>query len=512
VGFHNPNAPLATMEMLLSPSQTYTRPDGSDVLVEVATRDNIETGFELWLKRAAAHADNVAVFYFCGHGVMGANDYLLPSDFGAVNRENPWADAIDITETARAMRRLASGPLYFFIDACRQAARDALSPGASPPALANVDFAKPVRGFTRLILWATGEGEAAFGAADKASRFCAALTEALSGYEAEPTPEGTGWVVTGDLLQRSVSTILEAGNGALEPAKRQYVERQLIGSQRFHFETALPHRVVAGIPSSWSVGPEVRQMLAAWGVSDALPDKVLEVLTEHLEARNLQVEALQKEAKDWTRRYDELKRDLEAEPDSALAQRARALLEAGKLHEAGAAFEELIRAAEARHEAAGAAFEELIRVAEARREAESERIASYSLNRGRIFRLEFKPLEALPFYEKAFALRPSDPQYALAYAGLLLDQHDYRRAEPVYVAALGRLRELAQANPAAYRPEVATTLHNLGALNAAEHRYAEALAAYGEALPIYEEFAARSPAQFGAVVEGLRDLIGQLPE
>jgi Caspase domain len=157
VGFHNSDAPLATVEMLLSPSQTYTRA-GGDVLVDPATRANIADGFARWKARASAHAGNTAVFYFCGHGVSGANDCLLPSDFGAINRDNPWADAIDITETARAMRRLVSGPLYFLIDACRQASRDALSPGATPPALAYVDFGKPVRGFTRLMLWAAGEG------------------------------------------------------------------------------------------------------------------------------------------------------------------------------------------------------------------------------------------------------------------------------------------------------------------------------------------------------------------
>jgi hypothetical protein len=69
-GFHNPNAPLATVEMLFSPSQPYTRPDSAEVLVEAATRANIAQGFERWLERAAAHDENVAVFYFCGHGVM----------------------------------------------------------------------------------------------------------------------------------------------------------------------------------------------------------------------------------------------------------------------------------------------------------------------------------------------------------------------------------------------------------------------------------------------------------
>jgi len=489
IGFFNPKAPLATVEMLLSPSQTYARPGGSNVLVDPATRGNIAQGFAHWKERAAANVDNTAVFYFCGHGVSGANDYLLPSDFGAINRENPWADAIDITETARAMRRLASGPLYFLIDACRQASRDALSPGARPPALAYVDFKKPVRGFIRLILWATGEGEAAFGAKADASRFCAAVVEALSGYEAEVMPDGNGWVVTGEMLARSVRRILEAKNASLEPDKRQFIEEQLISSQPFHFETLLPHRVAAGTSSSWSVGHEVRQQLANLGVVGALPEKALEVLTERLETKNLQVQALQKEVNDWMRRYQELKRDIDADDDSDLLQRARALLDAGKLQEAGTAYEELIRAAETR------------------RDAENARIALHSLNRGRIFRLDFKSLQALPYYEKAYGLCPDNLDYALDYAELLLEQCDYRRAEIVLFAVVAQLRKLTASTNNSYQHQLARTLHCLGNVHAEEHHFLDARQAFEETLAIRRELAKTDPAAYlSAIAATLHDL------
>lgn len=128
VGFNNPDAPLATVEMLLSPAQSYAGPGLAEVPVAAATHANIVQSFKLWKDRVAAHDGNVAVFYFCGHGVKGVNDYLLPSDFGALNPNNPWGEAIDIKITAEAMRRLSSGPLYFFIDACRKASRNVLLP------------------------------------------------------------------------------------------------------------------------------------------------------------------------------------------------------------------------------------------------------------------------------------------------------------------------------------------------------------------------------------------------
>jgi hypothetical protein len=146
----------------------------------------------------------------------------------------------------------------------------------------------------------------------------------------------------GETLAHSVRRILEVENASLEPEKQQHVEQQLISSMAFHFETLLPRQIRVGIPSSWSIGPEVRQLLTDWGVGDTLPNKTLESLCEQLEAKNLQAQALQKEVKDWTRRYDELKQDLEAEPaepDSELSHRARKLLVAGKLPEAGTAYE-----------------------------------------------------------------------------------------------------------------------------------------------------------------------------
>ena len=43
VGFNNPAAPLASVEMLLSPAQTYRRSDGTEVAVEEASRTTSST-------------------------------------------------------------------------------------------------------------------------------------------------------------------------------------------------------------------------------------------------------------------------------------------------------------------------------------------------------------------------------------------------------------------------------------------------------------------------------------
>lgn len=76
VGFHNPNAPLASVEMLVSPGLSYQCRDCTNVAVEPTTRDNIDCSYGAWVERAKSHAGNIAVFYFCGHGIAGSSDYI----------------------------------------------------------------------------------------------------------------------------------------------------------------------------------------------------------------------------------------------------------------------------------------------------------------------------------------------------------------------------------------------------------------------------------------------------
>ena len=87
--------------------------------VDPPTSDRITSAFQDWLQRLQTHERNVGVFYFCGHGVHVDDDVLLTADFGR-NKALPWADAFNISETITAMRRAVPGPLYFFLDTCRE--------------------------------------------------------------------------------------------------------------------------------------------------------------------------------------------------------------------------------------------------------------------------------------------------------------------------------------------------------------------------------------------------------
>jgi TIR domain/Caspase domain len=233
VGFNNPEVPLASVEVLLSPAGTYSLPDGTDVEVALATKANIKRGFSAWYERLKACSESIGVLYFCGHGVMVANQYLLAADFGA-NRLDPWSDAFDISLTLRALEREIRGPLYFFVDACRQIPRTlALSLGANPLPLLTVRLDKPVNA-SHLFLQASGEGALAYSRPGQVSRFTGALLQSLSGFAGRKVSGQELWAVNGDDIYRSVNQIMADD----KLSAMQFPEAQITGRTTLHFETA----------------------------------------------------------------------------------------------------------------------------------------------------------------------------------------------------------------------------------------------------------------------------------
>jgi Caspase domain len=210
-GFSNASAPLASVEALASSTAgtTINTPTGAQALCS-ATRQEIQHAFDAWLARLKAHPDNVGVFYFCGHGVMVSEHYLLAEDFGR-NNNRPWENAFDITTTIRAIEREVPGAVYLFIDACREISRDvAMTLGAKGDELATVDLNKRVVRKSLTAIYATGEGELAFAPpGGEVSRFTSALLCAMTGYCGIMPPAGPTWNVDGETIAAAVRQLLE---------------------------------------------------------------------------------------------------------------------------------------------------------------------------------------------------------------------------------------------------------------------------------------------------------------
>ena len=231
-GFVNASAPLASIEALASATEpvSINTPAGP-APVEAATRQRIQDAFEDWLDRTKSHPDNIGVFYFCGHGMMVSDHYLLAEDFGR-SKAQPWAQAFDISNTIRAVEREVPGAVYYFIDACREIARDvAMTLGADPDALLFVDLAKKVVRRSVTAIYATGEGELAFAPlGGQVSRFTSALLCALSGFSGIKAPGAATWNVDGESVANSVRQLLEydALEAAGKPGSGKQVSEQLV--------------------------------------------------------------------------------------------------------------------------------------------------------------------------------------------------------------------------------------------------------------------------------------------
>lgn len=232
--FLNADAPLATIEALASSAApTAIAMPAGPVTLDPATRDNIQTAFEAWLQRLRGNADNVGIFYFCGHGIMVSDHYLLAEDFGRSNAQ-PWTHAFDITNTIRAVEREVSGSLFFLLDACREVSRDvATTLGANPQALFGADLSKKVSRRSMTSISATGEGELAFAPpGGKVSRFTSALLSALSGYSGIKAAGAATWDVDGESIATATRKLLDfdSMDEDAKPAARQVSEQLIRGT------------------------------------------------------------------------------------------------------------------------------------------------------------------------------------------------------------------------------------------------------------------------------------------
>jgi hypothetical protein len=208
------NSPLGSLEALASGTvAVQVQASGGPVTLDRATRKNIRTAFLAWLRHVTSHADNIGVFYFCGHGIMVDDHYLLAEDFGDPD-EDDWQNAFNFTSTLRSLERQVKGALYFFIDACRVISADAaLELGASPHPLTSKNRRKDVLCRSTTLLHATGEGKEAFAADGGAvSRFTEALVTALSGYCGHKEARLATWGVDGEALGKAVHRLVERSN------------------------------------------------------------------------------------------------------------------------------------------------------------------------------------------------------------------------------------------------------------------------------------------------------------
>ena len=204
--YNNPSAPLETVELLLSRDPVNNTPVQRTYrgrTIGSACMGDVKTAFDDWLVRCGRNADNVGLFYFCGHGIQTSGQLLLAEDFGA-SSVRPWENAIDIDTTYDGMADCLAGTQCYFLDSCRESSLDALSKGTiAPTALKTLTGNRLVR--EAPILNAAANGHKAHGLSGHVSFFTEALVDCLGKFATRSAPAVNGdWVVDTAQLRLAV--------------------------------------------------------------------------------------------------------------------------------------------------------------------------------------------------------------------------------------------------------------------------------------------------------------------
>jgi hypothetical protein len=207
----NPHAPLGSVELLLSPAADYlSQIDHQQFQVKAATMGNIKTAFDEWYKRCNLHKDNVAIFYFCGHGLEKVVEHplLLAEDFGKTPIRL-WENAVDFHLTYLGMGSCQAKVQCYFIDSCRQTPSEIREiQEISATALVHPSLFQKNREV--LKLFATDTNQTAYGLSNTVTRFTDALINCFNGLGSEK--QSGQWVVKTGKLASSLTKILEKSN------------------------------------------------------------------------------------------------------------------------------------------------------------------------------------------------------------------------------------------------------------------------------------------------------------
>lgn len=202
---YNPEAPLATLDMLTSPAGAVA---GLADALERSSLANIKEAYRSWVERLNQNPQNRGIFYFCGHGLGdGVTQFLVADDIGE-DEHDPWAGLFHVSNTCHATIRKTPASLLFLIDACME---------FSPEQQEELDEPKGLLPGKRTgeplctewsVLRATTTNRLAYAPSGGIARFTQAVLKALCGHVGSQRPGQPLYDVSMGALREAVGAFL----------------------------------------------------------------------------------------------------------------------------------------------------------------------------------------------------------------------------------------------------------------------------------------------------------------
>ncbi|WP_405013567.1 caspase family protein [Kitasatospora sp. NBC_01539] len=219
---HSSDPPLGTLEVLISSEhpvslQTANGPQ----MIDPATFDSAEAACRRWFDHCNTHSENIAIFFFCGHGWErgGQQQEILMEDLG----KDPAAlfkSVVNFRRTFLEMRRCQARTQCFFVDSCRNLPADLEKYAeSSSRALLGFDLRSNL-GLTRdaPIIFSAAPGQKVHAQPNQPTPFTRFLIQTLDGLGAHKNT--AGWQLLTDYMVPKFRDVLawNARNGDLVPA------------------------------------------------------------------------------------------------------------------------------------------------------------------------------------------------------------------------------------------------------------------------------------------------------
>ncbi|WP_324009788.1 caspase family protein [Aeromonas dhakensis] len=180
--FYNPQAPLGSLAILVSPTGYYTRPSGEVVACSRPTLANLKIAAHEWLTRLGDNPKSRGIFYFCGHGLSDGTVQHLVADDVMEHAYDLWGPLFHVSNTCQAAIRATAATLSFWIDACMEFNEQLLNNINAPQSLIGGARSGPPKTRDWSLIGATTMNRLAYAPQHGVARFTEALLRALQGH------------------------------------------------------------------------------------------------------------------------------------------------------------------------------------------------------------------------------------------------------------------------------------------------------------------------------------------